>query len=208
MHSGAQHMVARARRAWARVKVKVSRRHTSSKPLTPPSCRKMNQPMFNIVKSHVSVCLILVCLMKQTVYSGHIETLITWFGYLTSSTLISFAKQLVSWYFEPRQPQRITSGLKQLSPIYSSHKSSNHKFLKKHKISPGTNLYITEHTNVKLKIFKELVPSVSPQLKKHIQLGQAGIVDHSVHLSIPEFKKYKQGMDRSNKIYKKYHINA
>ena len=34
-----------------------------------------------------------------------------------------------------------------------------------------------------------LVPSVSPLLKKHIRLGHAGIVDHSVDLSIPDLKK-------------------
>ena len=38
--------------------------------------------------------------------------------------------QLLTWYFEPSQPQRITSGLKTnftLSPDYSFHKSSYHK---------------------------------------------------------------------------------
>ena len=42
--------------------------------------------------------------------------------------------QLVSWYFERSQPQRITSRLKtmfHLSPIYSAHKPSNHKLSKK-----------------------------------------------------------------------------
>ena len=43
------------------------------------------------------------------------------------------------------------------------------------------------YTNIKNKIFEELVPLVSPLLKKHIRLGQAGIVDHSVDLSIPDF---------------------
>ena len=42
--------------------------------------------------------------------------------------------------------------------------------------------------------------------KKHTRLGHAGIVDHSVVLSIPGFKKYNKGMDRSkkknSKIYK------
>ena len=45
-----------------------------------------------------------------------------------SNTLLS-AFMLVSWYFEPSQPQRITSGLKtmfSLSPFYSAPKSSNH----------------------------------------------------------------------------------
>ena len=38
-------------------------------------------------------------------------------------------------------------------------------------------------------MFEELVPSVSPLFKKHIRLGHAGIVDHSVDLSIPDFKE-------------------
>ena len=50
-----------------------------------------------------------------------------------------------------------------LSPIYSSHKSSNHKFPKTHKICPDTNLHKT-CTNVKHQIFEELVPSVLPLL--------------------------------------------
>ena len=38
-------------------------------------------------------------------------------------------------------------------------------------------------------MFEELVPSALPLLKKHIRLGHAGIVDHSVFLSIPDFEK-------------------
>ena len=34
--------------------------------------------------------------------------------------------------------------------------------------------------------------------KKHLRLGHAGIVEHSVDLSIPDFFKYKKEMDRSN----------
>ena len=51
-------------------------------------------------------------------------------------------------------------------------------------------------------IFEDLVPLVSPLLKKHIRLGHAGIVDYSVDLSITDLKKkcIKKGMDRSNKI--------
>ena len=45
------------------------------------------------------------------------------------------------------------------------------------------------YTNIKHKIFEELVPSASPLLKKHIWLGHAGIVDHSVDLSIPDLNK-------------------
>ena len=73
-----------------------------------------------------------------------------------------------------------------LSPIYSARKSSNHKLSINHKISPDTNLH-KKYTNFEHKIFEELVPSVSPLLKKHIRLGHAGLVDHSVDLSIPDF---------------------
>ena len=79
-----------------------------------------------------------------------------------------------------------------MSPIYSAHKSSNHNLSKKHKISPDTNLQKT-YTNIKHKILEELVPLVLPLLKKKkkklIRLGHAGIVDHSVNLSVPDFKK-------------------
>ena len=73
-----------------------------------------------------------------------------------------------------------------LAPIYSARKSSNYKLSINHKITPDTNLHKT-NTNIEPKIFEELVPSVSPLLKKHIRLGHAGLVDHSVDLSIPDF---------------------
>ena len=111
----------------------------------------------------------------------------------------------VSWYFEPSQLQRITSGLKimfNLSPVYSARKSSNHKLSPCHKISPDTNLQKT-FKNIKHKVFKELVSSVLPLLKKYIRLGHTGTIitmDHYVNLSIPDLKKStKKGMDRSNK---------
>ena len=51
-------------------------------------------------------------------------------------------------------------------------------------------IYINKtYTNIGHKIFEELVPSVSPPLKKHTRPGHAGIVDHSVDLSIPDFLK-------------------
>ena len=74
------------------------------------------------------------------------------------------------------------------SPIYSACKSSNHRSSTNHKIRHDPNLHKT-YTNIGHNIFKELVPSVSPPLKKHIRLGHAGIVDHSVDLSIPDSKK-------------------
>ena len=104
--------------------------------------------------------------------------------------------QLVSWYFEPSQPQRITSGLKtnfKLSPIYYTYMSSNHKLSKNYKTSPDTTLHKPNktHTNIKLIFCEELVSSVLPLLKKkklsHLRLGHTGILDHSAHLSIPDF---------------------
>ena len=53
---------------------------------------------------------------------------------------------LVNWYFEPRQPQRVTSWLKTMfnqSPIYSACKLSNHKLSKNHKVSPDTKPHKT-----------------------------------------------------------------
>ena len=44
----------------------------------------------------------------------------------------------------------------------------------------------------KHKIFEELVPFVLPlfkKKKKHIRLGHAGIMDPSVNLAIPDYKK-------------------
>ena len=56
-------------------------------------------------------------------------------------------------------------------------------------------------SKIKQKLFKEVVLCVLPLLKKkHISLGHAGLVDHSVDLSIPDFfLKYKKEMDGSNK---------
>ena len=76
-----------------------------------------------------------------------------------------------------------------------------------------TQIYIKQniHKHRTQNIFEELVRLVPPLLKKkkHIRLGHAGIVDHSVDLSIPDFlKRYKKGMDRGNKKFKKYFINA
>ena len=55
---------------------------------------------------------------------------------------------LVSWHFEPSQPQRVTSWLKTMFnlSIYSARKSSNHKLFINHKISHDTNLHKTKHT--------------------------------------------------------------
>ena len=99
--------------------------------------------------------------------------------------------EFVSWYFEPSLPQKTTSGLKQTSicllfTLHTSHQTTNSSKTTK---SFLTQIYISNKTctNIKHKIFKELVPLVLPPLKKHIRPGHAGIVDHSVDLSIPDF---------------------
>ena len=97
-----------------------------------------------------------------------------------------------------------------LSPIYSACKSSNHKLFKNHKISPVHKFtWNKTYTNIKHKIFEELVPSVPSLLKKHIRLGQDGIVDHSVDLSIPDsFLSIKKERTKTIKKSLKYYINA
>ena len=67
-----------------------------------------------------------------------------------------------------------------------------------------TQIYIKQNIHKhRTQNFEELVPSVSPLLKKHIRLGHTGIVDHSVDLSIPDFfllffkhKKKKNGLKK------------
>ena len=76
-----------------------------------------------------------------------------------------------------------------LSAVYSACKSSNHKLSKNHKFGPDINpqKIFVKYANIKHKIFEELVPSVLNLFKKHIRLGHAGIMDHSINLSIPDF---------------------
>ena len=70
--------------------------------------------------------------------------------------------------------------------MHTIHQTTNSP--QNHNISPDTNLHTT-YTNIKHIIFGELVPLVLALLKKHIRVGQAGIMDHSVDLSIPDFLK-------------------
>ena len=101
------------------------------------------------------------------------------------------AGSLVSWYFEPSQPQRITSGLNKLQfllfTLHTGHQTTNSLKKKKKNQSWHKFTYNKTDTNVKHKIFKELVPSVLPLSKQHIRLGHAGIVDHSIDLSTADF---------------------
>ena len=68
-----------------------------------------------------------------------------------------------------------------------------------------TQIYINKtYTNIGHKIFEELVPSVSPLLKKHIRLGHAGIVDHSVDLSMDTLVSWTIPSIYQYQILKKY----
>ena len=94
------------------------------------------------------------------------------------------------------QPQKITSRLKtmfNLSPICSARKSSNHKLIQNYKICPDTKSHKQNIHKHQTKIFRRISPfgitSLKKIIKKHIRLGHSGIVDHSVDLSIPDFKK-------------------
>ena len=72
-----------------------------------------------------------------------------------------------------------------------------------------TQIYIKQNIHKhRTQNFRKISPFGITLLKKRIWLGHAGIVDHSVDLSIQDFKKYKKGMDRSNKKILKYYINA
>ena len=111
------------------------------------------------------------------------------------NTLIS-REGLVNWYFEPSQPQRITSGLKtmfNLSPIsLPSTEVIKPQIIQKqqnqswHKCTENIHRH---QTNFFLRISPFGIAPVKTIYiqKKHITLGHAGIVNHSVDLSIPDF---------------------
>ena len=64
----------------------------------------------------------------------------------THSSTKQGSNELVSWYSETSQPQKVISGLKtnfNLSPNYSAQKSSNNSFSELYKISPEKNVHET-----------------------------------------------------------------
>ena len=80
-------------------------------------------------------------------------------------------EDLVSWYFEPSQPQRITLQLKtmfNLFPIYSARKPSNHKLSINHKINPDT-IYIKQNIHKhRTQIFRRMSPfGITPVKQAH-----------------------------------------
>ena len=123
-----------------------------------------------------------------------------WFNLLTSGTpsivelvswLVFWAKSTTKGYIMAKNNVQSGSHLLCTQTINKPQNQSWHKFT-----------WNKTYTNIGHKIFEELVPSVSPLLKKHIRLGHVGIVDHSVDLSIPDFlKSITKEMDRSNKKF-------
>ena len=91
-----------------------------------------------------------------------------------SDTTGHSAKKLVRWYFEPSQPQRISSGLKtnfNPSPSHSAHKTSNHKFLRIHKISPNKNSQNKIPVCKKWAIIIKSIISRTPKSNRYTLLG-------------------------------------
>ena len=90
-----------------------------------------------------------------------------------------------------------------LSPVYSVHTSSDYKFSKKNTESVPTQIYVKQniHKHQTRNFRRTSSFGIAPikKKKKHIRLGHAGIVDHSVDLSIADFFKHKKGMDEAIK---------
>ena len=101
-------------------------------------------------------------------------------------------KWLVSRYFESSQPQRITSGLKinfSLSPNYSAHKSSNHKFSLKSTQSALRQIYVKQYIHT--------LTSNTKFLKKSLQYCCTG--QNKIQKGRKKMKKFSkfhlQGVD-------------
>ena len=62
----------------------------------------------------------------------------------TVSNFVDFCLEQLSLFWKWKYRQRAKTNFN-LSPIYSSHKWSNHKFPRNHKITPDTNLHVTKH---------------------------------------------------------------
>ena len=74
-----------------------------------------------------------------------------------------------------------------------------------------TQMYIKQNIHKhRTQNFRRIIPfGITPVEKAH-KARTRWYLDHSVDLSIPDFKKKykKKGMDRSNKKILKYYINA
>ena len=122
-------------------------------------------------------------------------------------------RELVSWYFEPSQPQRITSHLKtmfNLSPTHSAREPPNHK-------NPQATKPILTQIHTKQSTHKHRTQNLgrtSPhgiipakQTHKARQDTLASRTTPSTH-QYQIFKKYEKGMDRSIKNFFLYMHNS
>ena len=117
--------------------------------------------------------------------------------------------KLVCWYFETSQPQTITSRLKtmfNLSPIYSTCKSSNHSLSKNHKISPDTNLHEQNIHKHQTQDFRKISPFGITPVKKARKARtrwyhRLSIYQHQI-LKKYKKKKWTEAIKNSKILYK------
>ena len=87
------------------------------------------------------------------------------------SSLTYQSPKLVSWYFEPSQPQVIILGLKTNFSLSQSH-SAHHQTTKFHQSTKSVPTQIhTKQTHKNTKVFEELAHLLLPPLEKHVRLG-------------------------------------
>ena len=79
-----------------------------------------------------------------------------------------------------------------LSPIYSAHKSSNHKLSKNHKISPDTNPHKTNNNNKKIKHQTQNFRRISPFSIAPVKKARKA----RTYWYYAPFHQCKKGMDR------------
>ena len=71
--------------------------------------------------------------------------------------------------------------------LHTGHQTTNSLKSSKLVLTRINTKHKHRYINIKHKIFKELVPLVLPLLKEHVRLQNTGIMDPSVHLSVPDF---------------------
>ena len=90
-----------------------------------------------------------------------------------------------------------------LAPIYSARKSTNHKLSINHKIRHDTNSHKTKHTQTRTQNFRRISPfGITPVEKAHKARTRwyHGPFRRFIDARLKK-KKYKKGMDRSNKKF-------
>ena len=107
--------------------------------------------------------------------------------------------QLISWYFEPSQPQRITSRLKTMFNLSPSHQTTNYPWTTK---SVLTQIYIKQNIHKhRTQHFRRISPfGITPVEKAHKARTRWYCGPFRRFINTRFLKKYKKkGMDSSNK---------